>query len=111
MMFINLLLSLGTFILKTFTDCLIFGEIHFNYMERLCTAHLASRALVPAPGLHDERIIDGDAYDLLDPLPLDISSLLHVAREMGLAAAGGEGSGHAEHHNLDKRLLNIFFAL
>ena len=79
-------------------------------MERLCNnAHLASRALVPAPGLHDKWIIDGDADDLLDPLPFDISSLLHVAGEVGLAAAGGEGSGHAEHHNLDKSSSNIIF--
>ena len=64
------------------------------------STHLSSGPLVLTPGLHDERVIDGDADDLLDPLSLDLLSLGDVTREMGLAAAGGEGPWHSEHDNL-----------
>ena len=64
------------------------------------STHLSTGSLVLTPGLHDERVIDGDADDLLDPLSLDFLSLGDVTREVGLAAAGSEGPRDSEHDNL-----------
>ena len=62
--------------------------------------YFPSCSLVLAPGLHNEWVIDGDTDDLLDPLALHLLRLGHVAREVGLAAAGCEGPRDSEHDNL-----------
>ena len=59
-------------------------------------ADLAVSAVVLAPGLHHERVIDGDTENLLHALPLQLGRGGHVAGEVGGAAAGREGARHSE---------------
>lgn len=47
-------------------------------------ADLAGGALVTAPGLHDERVVDGDADDLVDALGDELVALADEAREVRL---------------------------
>ena len=62
--------------------------------------HLAVSSLVLAPSFHDEGVVDRDTHNLVDALGFHISGSLNVARQMGLAAARGESSGHSKNNDL-----------
>ena len=64
------------------------------------SSDLSISSLILSPGLHDERVVNRDAHDLVDALPLQVSSSFNIPRQVGLAAARGESSWHPEDYNL-----------
>src|SRR5262245_1254675 len=61
---------------------------------------LAGRAAVLAPGVHHPAVVDGEAVDLVDALPLDLVGLGDEAGQMLRRAERREGPGHGEQHRL-----------
>src|SRR3569832_2594056 len=55
-------------------------------------ADLAVRLLILAPGVHHERVIDGDAGDFVDALGLQCVEILHEARDVLGRASRREGA-------------------
>ena len=69
--------------------------------------NLSIGILILSPCLHDERVVDRDAHDLVDALSLQVSSSLNIPGQVGLAAARGESSWHPEDNNLAHTTLTF----
>src|SRR5205823_927958 len=63
-------------------------------------ADLAGRLLVARPRAHDERIVDGEAPDLVDTLRLQLVEVVEVARHVLRGARRGEGARQPEDRDL-----------
>ena len=50
-----------------------------------------------SPCSHDERVVDGDADDLIDPLALQFLDTIHPAGQMSFRTTGREGAWDAEY--------------
>ena len=58
--------------------------------------HVVADALVLAPGLHHEHVVDRDAGDGVDALGLQVGGVLLEAGQVLGRAGGGEGARHGE---------------
>jgi len=56
--------------------------------------------LILSPSLHDKGVVDRDADDLIDPLPLNLLRPRHVSWEMSFTTSGGKSSWNAENDDL-----------
>lgn len=63
-------------------------------------ANLTAGVVLLAPGRHHERVVHGNAHDFGHAGRLEIASFVHIARQMGFGAAGGESSGHGKQNYL-----------
>ena len=61
--------------------------------------------LVLSPSTHYKWVIYRNANNLVDALPLQVSSSFNIPRQVGLAAARGESSWHPEDYNLVHTML------
>jgi len=59
-------------------------------------AHLASGTMGIAPGAHDKGVIHADAGDDFGASCFELIIIRNVSREVGLAAARGEGTRYTE---------------
>src|SRR5664279_4290828 len=83
-----------------------FGEIGAAVSHH---PHGTGRLLIAAPGAHDERVVDRDAPDLVDPCRLERAGLRDITRHMLGRAGRREGAGQTEDGDrlADGRLFDI----
>src|SRR5258708_8880330 len=61
--------------------------------------HDVLAAVALAPGRHDKGIVDGDAYNFIDSLVLEVGGLLDIGGQMARRAGWSECAGHGEQRN------------